>query len=267
MALNSSDKKSLEIIHRLFLELEIQSSDQSFDVSQLTHLKKEIKKLYHSENSDVIRLSTLEEHLTSDMSLKHFSSFAIPFERLLNKNLRDDEFLIYSQDLEMIPHKENDQALPLIFILDNIRSAFNVGSIFRTAECLNIQKIYLCGYTATPDQEKIEKTAMGTHKWVPWDYHFKTIELIEKIKNNFHVIAMETTNHARSIYEPMTYQQPTAIVFGNERFGLDPLLISACHEVRAIPHRGQKNSLNVGVCAAIIGYEWFRQSNSNELRK
>lgn len=255
MTLNSQDKKSLEEIHKLFLELEKSSGDFSFEPSALKILKSKISQLASSENFDVSRLADIEKHLTAGMTLKHFVSFAIPFERLLHKIVQDDDFLIIENDK---PESKLEN-LPLVFVLDNIRSAFNVGSIFRTAECLGVEKVYLCGYTPTPEQWKVEKTAMGTQENVTWEEGGKLLERLEELKDEgYRIIALETAASATDLYD--TFEpEPTVFVFGNERFGLDPEILKVIDEVRIVPLRGMKNSLNVGVTAAVAGFEWMRQ--------
>jgi rRNA methylases len=254
MPINSEDKKSLEEIHQLFLKLEKSSGDSSFDVTQLAQLKKQIAGLKHSTNPDVSRLASSEAHLTAQMTLKHFSAYAVPFERVLHKNLQDDEFLIIEND-----KAEAQEPLPLVFVLDNIRSAFNVGSIFRTAECIGASKIYLCGYTPLPTQWKVEKTAMGTQEYLAWEEAPKLLECLEELKDEgYRIVALETAASASDLYEEFV-AEPTAFVLGNERFGLDPEILKVIDEVRMIPLRGRKNSLNVGVTAAVAGFEWARQ--------
>jgi tRNA G18 (ribose-2'-O)-methylase SpoU len=255
MSLSLQDKKSLEEIHRLFLELEKSSGDFSFEAAKLSRLKNLIADLKTSENPDVSRLASLENHLQAKMTLKHFISFAIPFERLLHKNLQDDDFLIVENDKSEKP-VEN---IPLVFVLDNIRSAFNVGSIFRTAECLGAEKIYLCGYTPLPNQWKVEKTAMGTQEYMTWEEAPKLLECLESLKEDaYRIVALETAASATDLYETFE-KEPTAFVLGNERFGLDSEILKVIDEVRIIPLNGRKNSLNVGVTAAVAGFEWMRQ--------
>ena len=255
MSLSAQDKKSLEEVHKLFLELEKSSGDFSFDPQKLQQLKLKIQALGLSENPDVARLSSSSNHLHEKMTLKHFVSFAVPFERLLHKNLQDDNFLILVDDKVAT----EQEPLPLVFVLDNIRSAFNVGSIFRTAECLGAEKVYLCGYTPLPTQWKVEKTAMGTQEYLAWEEAGKLLECLESLKEDgYRIVALETAASATDLYEEFT-PEPTAFVLGNERFGLDPEILKVIDEVRIVPLRGRKNSLNVGVTAAIAGFEWMRQ--------
>ena len=215
--LSAADKKSLEEIFRLFRELETSSRDAAFDPASLSLLKEKIAALSLSSDNSVQRLALTENHLTPSMTLKHFVTFMVPFERLLQRQLQDDDFLVLEKDKD---HKPTT-ALPLLFILDNIRSAFNVGSCLRTAECLHIEKIYLCGYTPLPEQSKVAKTAMGTENFIPWEFAPKTLDLLLELKKkNYHLVALETARNAVDLYADFP-QGPTAFVVGNERFGLD----------------------------------------------
>lgn len=255
MALSSQDKKSLEEIHQLFLKLEKSSRDFSFNETELQNLKTKLEQLTSSADESVSRLGQVAKHLTPQMTLKHFISFGIPIERRLHKNLQDDDFLIVENDKPSAPLEK----LPLVFVLDNIRSAFNVGSIFRTAECLGAEKIYLCGYTPLPTQWKVEKTAMGTQEYLDWVEAPKLMECLQELKDQgYRIIALETAASAQDLYESFE-SEPTALVLGNERFGLDSEILKIIDEVRIIPLAGRKNSLNVGVTAAVAGFEWMRQ--------
>nr|BFD59403.1 hypothetical protein CKG001_15100 [Bdellovibrio sp. CKG001] len=255
MSLSAQAKKSLEEIHQLFLKLEKSSGDFSFAEAPLKDLKNKIANLASSDNPAVSRLASLEKHLVGGMTLKHFVSYAIPFERLLHKNLQDDEFLVIENDKTDTAQEK----IPLVFVLDNIRSAFNVGSVFRTAECLGAEKIYLCGYTPLPTQWKVEKTAMGTQEYLAWEEAPKLLECLEELKDQgYRIVALETAASATDLYEKFD-PEPTAFVLGNERFGLDPEVLKVIDEIRIIPLRGRKNSLNVGVTAAVAGFEWMRQ--------
>lgn len=253
--LTTTDKKSLEEIHKLFLSLEKTSRDSQFESSSLLILKKLISELIQSENLDVARLASIEKHLTPTMTVKHFVAYMLPFERLLNKNLQDDDFLVLTNDKDITAQSR----LPLICVLDNIRSAFNVGSIFRTAECLGLESVYLCGYTPLPDQWKLAKTAMGTQEYQDWKAFQKTSEALQNLKaQGYKLVALETSEVATDLYSEFEHT-PTAFILGNERFGLDPELLKLVDEIRVIPVRGRKNSLNVGVTAAIAAAEWSRQ--------
>jgi tRNA G18 (ribose-2'-O)-methylase SpoU len=143
--------------------------------------------------------------------------------------------------------------------LDNLRSAFNVGSIFRTAECFGISKIYLCGYTPNPTNQKVTKTAMGTENFVDWEKCDSTDKLIRQLKNeNVQIYALETVESAKLISEA-DIREPAAIVIGNEALGISSKILQLADEIIQIPIFGWKNSLNVGVATAICCYEIRRK--------
>lgn len=194
------------------------------------------------------------------MTLKHFTTIAVPFERYLKKNVADDDILVSSFDRD---HLVAPRA-PLHFILDNLRSAFNVGSIFRTGDTLGVQKVWLTGYTPTPHQVQVERAALGSTLVMEWESR-SFVDTIEHLKkNNVHIIALETTSTAKDISMDFNFDRPTALIFGNERFGLDKDQIKLADECRKIPTYGIKNSMNVAVAAAIAGYEWRKQYNEQK---
>lgn len=251
--------KALQNLHKMMSDLERTSSDQGFSSQKLGVLKEALQVFATHENFELRKIAAISQHLHPAMTLKHYVSWIVPLERLLQKELRDDEFLVYSQDAIKNHEALTQKKMPLVFILHNLRSAFNVGSIFRTAECFGVSKIYLCGYTPLPTQTKLAKTAMGTENLIAWEEVPKIADLLKNLRQEgMHVVALETTSHAVQMDQKFS-NNPTAFVFGNERFGLDPEVLELCSEVREIPLRGQKNSLNVGVAAAIATYEFSRQ--------
>jgi len=253
--MNPKDLRRLQHIHKLMLELEKSSQDQRLSLEALTALQENLQDFVTHEDPAFQKIAAIAPHLHAAMTLKQFTSWIVPVERLLQKELRDDEFLIYSEDAV----QKTTEKIPLVFILHNLRSAFNVGSIFRTAECFGVSKIYLCGYTPLPTQEKLAKTAMGTSQLVEWQEVPKLADVLKDLRDQgYHIVGLETTSHATAMQAPFQHT-PTAFVLGNERFGLDPETLKDCHEVRKIHLRGQKNSLNVSVAAAIATYEFSRQ--------
>lgn len=253
--MSAHDLKTLQDLYRRMRELELRSRDGDFSIEALAEIQKSLGEFANHEIFEWRKLAEIPKHLHPQMSLKHYVSWLVPLERLLQRELRDDEFLISTQDQASISPLEK---IPLVLILHNLRSAFNVGSIFRTAECFGLQKIYLCGYTPLPTQTKLLKTAMGTEQWVSWEEVPSLEDLLQKLKPDFQLVAFETSPQAKALYEAFP-KKPTAFVFGNERFGLESSVLAACHEVRQIPVRGQKNSLNVGVASAIATAEFARQ--------
>ncbi len=240
------------------LELEKQATTQGFHPEALSKLQKDLEAFTTHKDLEYRRISEIASHLHPEMSMKHYVSWIIPIERLLRKELRDDEFLVFSQD----GSQKSLEKIPLVFVLHNLRSAFNVGSIFRTAECFGVSQIYLCGYTPLPTQNRLAKTAMGTDTLVKWVEAPKITDLLPLLhRDHYNIIALETTSHATALKKDFP-NSPTALVLGNERFGLDSEILELCTEVRKIQLRGQKNSLNVGVAAAIAAYEFSRQLGS-----
>lgn len=145
-------------------------------------------------------------------------------------------------------------------LLHNIRSAHNVGSIFRTAEGAGISKIHLSGYTPTPidhfgrPQKEIAKTALGAEVLVPWEYHKSPTALVRSFKKKGVVVGFEQDMRAQD-YRAYIACKPTLILFGNEVRGLSPSLRRACDVLLEIPMRGQKESLNVSVAAGVALFQ------------
>lgn len=146
----------------------------------------------------------------------------------------------------------------VFLVLHNIRSAYNVGSIMRTADAAGVSKIYFSGYTPTPTdrfgrvQKEIAKTALGAHTSVLWE-HFSSVRVvIDKLKKDkVFVVAIEQDNKAID-YRKLKLTYPIAYVFGNEVKGLSKQVISQCDAISVIPMHGKKESLNVAVAAGII---------------
>jgi 23S rRNA (guanosine2251-2'-O)-methyltransferase len=137
----------------------------------------------------------------------------------------------------------------------NIRSAFNVGVLFRTADSFGISKIWIAGYTPTSDHESVKKTALGAELTVPWERVVDPIECLDQLRaSGVHVYALEIADHAHDLarIEP---QYPCAIVVGNEVEGLSKMQMEHCDEVVMLPQVGQKESLNVGVAGSIAMWQ------------
>jgi len=148
---------------------------------------------------------------------------------------------------------------PLIIILDNIRSLNNIGSVFRTSDAFLIEKIYLCGITATPPHKDIHKTALGSTETVAWEYVENTLTLVKKLQaQNVKVIAIEQAEHAIMLnnFKPET-NTTYALVFGNEVKGVSQNVVSASDVVLEIPQFGTKHSLNISVSAGVVIWDVF----------
>ena len=146
---------------------------------------------------------------------------------------------------------------PLIVILDNVRSLNNIGSVFRTCDAFLIEKIYLCGITATPPNKEIHKTALGATDSVAWEYVENTLLAVEKLKEQgVYIISIEQAENSTMLndFQP-NGKQKYAIIFGNEVKGVEQEVVSASDEVIEIPQYGTKHSLNISVSAGIAIWE------------
>ncbi|MFT6336179.1 MAG: 23S rRNA (guanosine2251-2'-O)-methyltransferase [Saprospiraceae bacterium] len=143
--------------------------------------------------------------------------------------------------------------VPLIVVLDNIRSAMNVGSIFRTSDAMSISKIYLCGISATPPNREITKTAIGATDSVEWQYFESTNFAINCLKaEGYEVLAIEQTDSSVELMNYQPSKDKVAIVLGNEVNGVDSELLPLLDGAIEIDQYGTKHSLNVSVCGGIV---------------
>ena len=139
----------------------------------------------------------------------------------------------------------------IILILHNLRSAYNVGAIIRTAECLNIEEVFFCGYTATPAHPKIAKTAMGAQNYISWRHFNNTEDAIICAKNSgYYIYALETIENAESVFIQEN-KENIAILVGNEALGIPVQLIALCDKPIILPISGWKNSLNVSAAVTV----------------
>lgn len=144
---------------------------------------------------------------------------------------------------------------PLYFILDNLRSAFNVGSIFRTCDILRARGLFLCGYTAYPPHKKLEKTSLGTIDYVPWKHFETAVDAVDYLQQkNITVWAAETTS-VSTHYANVAYPEELGIVLGNEALGVSREVMERCDRIIEIPTYGYKNSLNVASACAVLGFK------------
>lgn len=156
---------------------------------------------------------------------------------------------------------------PLIIVLDDIRSLHNIGSVFRTADAFLIEKIYLCGITATPPNKEIHKTALGATETVTWEYAKDVLEVIESLKKeNVAVYAVEQVENSVMLNDfQAEASQKYALVFGNEVKGVAQEAIHLSDGVIEIPQLGTKHSLNISVSAGIVVWDLFQKINDLKL--
>ncbi|RYF85478.1 MAG: TrmH family RNA methyltransferase [Chitinophagaceae bacterium] len=151
------------------------------------------------------------------------------------------------------------EKIPVIVVLENIRSAYNVGSIFRTSDAFLLQGIYICGYTAYPPHKEIKKTALGAEESVAWKYVKDIQEAIAEIRSEgFKVYAVEQAVDSWKLGSFSTEDEKVAVIFGNEVTGVEQNTIALCDGVIEIPQLGMKHSLNVATAAGVVLWELVR---------
>ena len=151
----------------------------------------------------------------------------------------------------------NSPKKPLVVVLDNVRSAYNVGAIFRTADAFSIREIVLCGICAVPPNKEIHKTALGATESVQWRYFEKPSEAMEQLlREGYELWAIEQTDSSIALHEwKHTNDKPIAVVFGHEVDGVSQEVLAHCSGAIELPQSGTKHSLNVSVCAGIVMWE------------
>ncbi|MDQ7918388.1 RNA methyltransferase [Mesonia sp. MT50] len=171
-----------------------------------------------------------------------------------NRKLKNSEL-----DRKSIDAFKEAKKTPIIVVLDNIRSLNNIGSVFRTADAFLIEKVFLCGITATPPHKDIQKTALGATDTVIWEHCEKTEDVIKNLQENgVKILSIEQAEDAVMLQD-FTPQKDTtyAIVFGNEVKGVQQSIVSMSDEVIEIPQYGSKHSLNISVSAGVVMWDLF----------
>jgi 23S rRNA (guanosine2251-2'-O)-methyltransferase len=255
--LSDHDSKLLEKILKLGQKLEQNFSD-GFNESELNLFLALLNECQFSASTDVTRLHAAIDHLHPKMTLQHFLNFLVPIERILDRSLKDSDFSISAKDNERA--FSEIQKFPIYLVLDNIRSAFNVGSILRLADGLGVSCIYLCGYTANTESQQVQKASMQSFSFVETKIFANVSDALSALKaQNVKVLALETASNSKSLMHfPMT--GPTAFLLGNERFGIDYKTLEIVDQILHIPMSGYKNSINVTHAAALACWEWRRQN-------
>jgi len=152
------------------------------------------------------------------------------------------------------PRGSMKKDLPFYVICDNIRSLENIGSIFRTADALGVDKIFLTGISGQPPQSKISKTALGAENWIPWEYQSQVWQVIDDLKKQgFFIAALEQTKRSLA-YNKFKPKFPLALVVGNELKGVSSSALKRADRLIYLPMLGKKESLNVAVAFGVAGY-------------
>jgi len=171
--------------------------------------------------------------------------------KLNAKELRDvdENDVVVAEKLRTLKRR------PMYFILENIYDTYNIGGLFRLADALAIEKMYICGESEIPPNPKIKKASIGTYKVVPWEYKKSAIEAIDDLrsKNKIQIIAVEQAKNSVP-YTKADYTSPVALILGNETYGVTEETLKLADQIVEIPIWGINKSLNVIVSAAIVSY-------------
>lgn len=173
------------------------------------------------------------------------------FKKLSLSELNRDQVEDYKQK----------EKIPIIIILDNIRSMSNIGSVFRTSDAFLIEEIHLCGITSSPPHKEIHKTALGATNTVSWKYYKDTLDSIKVLKDhNFTIIAVEQAKNSTLLqdFRPKK-EEKLAFIFGNEVKGVDQKVINESDKCLEIPQFGTKHSLNISISAGIVIWDIFQK--------
>ncbi len=151
--------------------------------------------------------------------------------------------------------------IPLVVVLDHVRSLNNVGSVFRTSDAFCVESIYLCGITACPPQVEIHKTALGAEDTVDWQYFSDTLEAVDKLKSEGYVVCAVEQVEGSVMLDKLLLdkQKKYAIIMGNEVKGVQQSVVDKCDMCIEVPQFGTKHSLNVSVTTGILIWELFKQ--------
>lgn len=247
--LNFSFDSQLKALGKLLAELEYQIADKETREA-IIHQLKELISLCKEELPQAMK--SLFDDLPQDPHrlLRRLADYH------LGKTFKDSQIKIRIGDgRAQADERYLAKAKQVVLIADNLRSVFNVGSLFRACECLGIGELYLCGITPTPKHPNMEKTALGTTEKVKWRYFAETSEALKEIKNKgMKLYALETAEPSASVFEHL-FSLPMALVVGNEALGIAPDILSKCDEVVYLPVLGWKNSLNVSVACTVALYQ------------
>lgn len=205
--------------------------------------------------SGVKRLLSIAHLLQPGATSRSMQAALVPLERVDKRaKITDAEMGIRSTDSS----GKSDRAA-LVVVADNIRSAFNMGGVFRTADFFGVEKLVLCGYSPDPTSPQVRKTALGADESTPWERCADVRDAIDRLRaDGRRIYALETADGASDIasFSPVF---PCVLLLGNERFGLDPDVVASADEVLEIPSHGMKNSLNVVSAFAVAG-AFFRKN-------
>jgi 23S rRNA (guanosine2251-2'-O)-methyltransferase len=170
---------------------------------------------------------------------------------------------LLNEELDRLNVEEfkNSEKIPVVVVLDNVRSMNNIGSVFRTSDAFRLERILLCGITAVPPNKEIHKTALGATESVEWTYFDDTKDAIAELHDsNFHVCAIEQTEESIMLEDlEILPETKYALVFGHEVRGVDQEIVNLCDCAIEIPQFGTKHSLNISVSVGIVIWDFYRR--------
>lgn len=160
---------------------------------------------------------------------------------------------------------KESRKIPLVVVLDHVRSLNNVGSVFRTSDAFRVEAIYLCGITACPPHAEIHKTALGAEETVDWKYFNDTLEAVENLRQmGYTICAIEQAEGSIMLDKLLLDKMKKyAVILGNEVKGVQQTVVDKCDMCIEIPQYGTKHSLNVSVTAGIVIWDFFKQLTRN----
>lgn len=247
-----SPDSQIKTLNKLALALDEVLNDRERLLQLIAQLKDCLGWMDGSAPQNAVQLCL---ELDSASEPRQLSESLARYKASLGLNLKDTQLVLHQSDG---PRPADPRLLSrsrqVLVILDNLRSAFNVGSIFRTAECLGLQAVWLCGVTPVPANPALAKTARGTCEHVDWRHFDATEEAIAQARSEgYQVCALETSPEAVSLYQS-AFELPLAILVGNESWGISPGILALCDSIIALPNLGWKNSLNVAVALSVGAY-------------
>tara|TARA_B110000003_G_scaffold2694_1_gene2873 strand:- start:12427 stop:13047 length:621 start_codon:yes stop_codon:yes gene_type:complete len=199
------------------------------------------------------------------VDLAKFWIFSVSFTFVYNKSLKIELFMRKLRNNELgrisVSAFKKTPKTPIIVILDNIRSLNNVGAVFRTSDAFLIEKVYLCGITATPPNREIHKTALGATESVEWEYEPDTLSLVRKLQLKGVIIASieQVENSVMLDKFCLESNKKIAVIFGNEVKGVQQEVVSASDYCIEIPQKGTKHSLNISVSCGVVLWDLFQK--------
>jgi tRNA G18 (ribose-2'-O)-methylase SpoU len=244
--LSMSLEKQFKVLYDLASFIE--DNDHGADSIHFEKLKK-----YHTflDVSNDESMNKLQKEFFKIKAIDYqFQVYLMTLERFLGQSKKEFQFLINKGDKS---NTTTRTTFPIICLMDSIRSAHNIGSMLRNAECFGVEKVLLTGLSPQVTNPQVQKTAMGCDLIIPTEYHRSAQSIVQELKEQGYVIwSVETTKNAKQISSIKKLPAKLVLIFGHEQHGVSHELLSLSDEVVEIPLFGLKNSLNVGMSQGII---------------